>query len=114
MQYMMQNRVAQTQVITYETPYVDLGEAPMLTLDLTIYSITGTSPQVSVTLQSSDDLQTWTDIGSSVNGSSTGSTYGAVQALTNPYGKYGRVKIAITGTDPTANFSVALNTFPSS
>ncbi len=58
MQYMMQNRVTHTQAADFQTPYIDVSDSPLLTLNAIVYSNGGTSPVASVTLQTSDDLET--------------------------------------------------------
>ena len=114
MQYMMQNRVTHTQAADFQTPYIDVSDSPLLTLNAIVYSNGGTSPVASVTLQTSDDLETWVNVGSALAISAVGSELRAFAAHTLPYGRYVRLSIDITGTDPIVTYSVALNTFQSS
>lgn len=44
MQYMMQNRVTHTEVIAYQTAYIDISEAPLVTINVIIYSISTRAP----------------------------------------------------------------------
>ena len=114
MQYMMQNRVTHTQATTFQTPYIDISDVAMITLNVILYSFTGTGPSVTVTLETSDDLEVWVAVGTPVANAALGSVLGTVDAKTSPYGRYARLSIVIGGTTPTVTYSVALNTFPSS
>lgn len=69
---------------------------------------------MSATLETSDDFETWVTVGSPVTLGAAGSSLGAIDAKTDAFGRYARIQISLAGTAPTATFSVALNTFPSS
>jgi len=97
------------------TPPIDVAEIPLISTELIMYSVTGTSPNLSALLQSSGDLETWTAVGSTDNAlGAQGADFQVAKADTTPYGRYIRYVITLAGTTPQCEYSLILNTFPSS
>lgn len=115
MQYFVKQRVTETGDVTMNTPAIDVDGVPQLTFELIVYRITGTTEQIVGQLQSSNDMETWTDIsGADVTRAATGSDTDQANAKDRPYGRYVRFKITISGSITEIEYSLILNTFPSS
>ena len=84
-------------------PGIGVGEASTLRVDLTVTAVAGTTPSLAVVLEHSPDNTTW----------STHSTFNAVTAagtqrkVASGLDRYIRCSWTITGTTPSATFSVA-------
>jgi len=115
MQYFVKQRATETGDVTMNTPAIDVDGVPQLTFELIVYRITGTTEQIVGQLQSSNDMETWTDIsGADVTRAATGSDTDQANAKDRPYGRYVRFKITISGSITEIEYSLILNTFPSS
>jgi hypothetical protein len=113
MQVIFKNRETLTGVVTVYTTPVDVSNMPLLTATLIVYAISGTTPFLAVQLQTSEDLETWDDVGGSFNLGVAGADKRAFLADTAVYGRYIRAQLALTGTNPLVNFSLYMNMFPS-
>ena len=113
MQYVIQERVSYTDGVDYHTTYVDVSPSPLLVVNLIVYGISGPSAQVGLKLETSDDLETWAEVGVMVTSSATGSALGVAACSASPYGRYVRARVQLSGGIRTT-FSIVLNTFPSS
>lgn len=114
MQIVVADRQQFYDVVTIESsPPIDVTGVAMVIIGLTVHAISGTSPQIAVQLRTSDDLDTWEDVGSDLSRTTAGWSGRAVVASSTPYGRYVRVEYAITGTSPLVNATVTVNTFAS-
>lgn len=77
-------------------------------IDVVILSLAGTSPTVTLQLQESNDLENWTNKGSS-SGTLNATGYTLVAAVTAISSGYVRVKATAGGTGPVAIVNVGLN-----
>ena len=88
---------------------VDIGAIPDMAAELAVYinltALTGTSPAVTVTYQSSPDGVTFWD---HTAGSSMTAVSKTLIKVPNVIGKYGRLSYAITGTTPSITFSAVV------
>lgn len=100
-------------VVTVKSDPVDMSDLPALTATMVVHSIDGTSPDLEIGLETSDNLEDWVSFGSSVSRSTAGVSLAAARASSTHYGRYVRASIALTGTDPVVVYSLILNTFPS-
>jgi len=114
MQIPAKDRESIIGVVDLKSLGYDVSDIPMLTVSLAVHSIGGTSPDLGFTLETSDNLEDWVDVGSRVSRSTAGVTVTAYQALNTPWGRYIRAEINQTGTDPQSVYSLWINTFPSS
>jgi hypothetical protein len=113
MQMVLKNRETVTGQVTVFSTVVDVSNMPLLTACLVVYAVSGTGPSVTIQVQTSDDLETWQNVGSSFNLTAAGMQKAAFTAQTDVYGRYIRCSIAVAGTSPLFNFSLWLNAFPS-
>ena len=97
----------------YESDPVDVQGSAMIVLGVTIHSLSGSGPQLDVTLQTSDDLETWSAVGSPVSAMAVGWSGSAVIASSTPIARYVRVLYDVLGSTPLINATVAINTFRS-
>ena len=114
MQIVVWDRETLTGAITVETPAIDVEGIPVVEVVVSVHGISGTSPQLTLQLQTSDDMETWADVGADIDMTATGygaDTYPVVDDL---YARYVRIEAALTGTDPVVNATVSLNTYESS
>jgi len=111
MQIIVANRKQMYRAVTETSDPIDVQGIPRLSLDLTVNSISGTTPQVDAQLQTSDDLETWANVGGVVDRTSTGLELGAILITSTEYGRYVRVQYTLSGTDPLANVTICVNTF---
>jgi hypothetical protein len=65
-------------------------------------------------MQTSDDLETWKDFGSSFALTAAGNSLQSFLASTSAYQRYVRASIALTGTTPLVSYSLWANLFPGS
>ena len=98
---------------TVKSNPIDVSEIPAITATLIVHSIGGTSPQFSVQLKTSENLEDWDDVGSSIDATTACVTKAAFTVATDVWGRYIRAEIAFTGTTPKGVYSLYLNTFPS-
>jgi hypothetical protein len=114
-QTFVKQRATETGDITFNTPAIDVSGMPLLTHELIVYDINGSTPDITVTPQTSSDLQTWKDIGgTALNLTAAGSVIQPSRAATVPYSRYVRYKIVISGTVTSIEYSLVLNQFASS
>ena len=115
MQIVVASRKQFYDVVTFESsPPIDVSGMPMVTVDITVHSISGSGAQLDCQLQTSDDLETWADVGTAASKTTTGFGSSAVVASSTPYARYVRVQYQVTGTTPLINATVAVNTYQSS
>ena len=118
MQTFVKQHATETGDITFETPPIDVEGYPLLTHELIVHSIAGTSPQISAQLQTSSDLGTWSDVDSGIvlTRTTAGVARNAVSAreTATAYARYVRYEITISGTITSVEYSLVLNTFASS
>jgi len=114
-QYFVKQRATETGDVTMNTPAIDVGDNPLLVFELIAYRIAGTSEQITAQLQSSNDMDTWADvIGADATLAVAGSDFDSARAFERPYGRYVRFEIVISGTVTEIEYSLVLNTYPSS
>lgn len=87
---------------------VTMDGANAAQVDVVVFSLSGTSPQVSIQLQESNDLENWRDRGSATTISAVGYTLTA--AVTAIATAYVRVKVTASGTSPVTVVSAGLST----
>ena len=114
MQIIVKDRDSINGAVTVKSLSFDLSDVPMVTGSLVLHAIGGTGPDLSIQLETSDNLEDWTSVGSAFGRSSTGTQLAAFLASAAPWGRYLRASIVLAGTEPYAVFSLWLNTFPSS
>ena len=116
MQTFVKQRATETGDLTgFKTPAIDVGGMPLLVSELIVYTIAGSTPQITATMQTSNDLATWSGLtGSDATRTSAGADRKAIRADTAPYGKYIRFEIEITGSVTEVEYSLVLNTYMSS
>ena len=114
MQIVLWNRDTLSGAVTIQTPSVDVQGVPVINMTVTVHGVAGTSPSVDFKLQTSDDLETWADIGTAHTVNSTGYSAKGYKISTDLYARYVRVEAALTGTDPVINATLCLNTYMSS
>ena len=113
MQITVKEREPLSGVVTINSVPIDISDVPMVTMTLLVHAIGGTTPDLQVTLQTSDNLEDWTTVGTPFNRSTAGQSLAAFVASADPWGRYLRAEIALSGTTPTAAYSLWMNTFPS-
>jgi hypothetical protein len=113
MQIAVRNRDTVTGVVTVYSTIIDVSNMPLLTLLLIVHAVSGTGPNLAAQVQTSDDLESWSNVGSALSRGTAGQSKSAVTAETDVYGRYIRVEFASTGTSPLFNFSFYVNAFPS-
>lgn len=88
---------------------VDLGAVPDMASELAVYinltALTGTTPVVTVTYQSSPDGVTFWD---NTAGSAMSTVSKTLIKVPTVIGKYGRLSYVITGTTPSITFSAVV------
>jgi hypothetical protein len=109
----MKNRETITGAVTLYTNPLDVSNFPLLVLTLVVYAMSGTTPSLTIQIQTSDDLETWMSVGSSFNLAAAGMAKSSFTAQTDVYGRYVRAQVVLAGTSPLANYSLFLNAFPS-
>lgn len=115
MQLVVKDRETLNGVVTVHSRALDVSEAPLLVATLTTHSMTGTTPELEIQLETSENLEDWASVGSSLNLTTADTTLSAFAAATIPYGRYVRAKIQLTGSDALLTvYSLWINTFPSS
>ena len=98
--------------VSMRTEIVDMEGIAAFTVLLNVLDIKGTSPQVSVQVRTSDDLETWTDIGSAITANAAGQDPPtAFRVTTTPYSRYVQAVVTLSGTDPSIVVSLTVNTY---
>ncbi len=96
------------------TSPADVTGMPQCSMNMTLHSVGGTLTTFDVQMQTSDNLEDWFDVGNSFGRTTVGVALEEINVRNHKYGRYVRAEIAITGTNPLVNYSLWLNTFPSS
>jgi hypothetical protein len=112
MQVVLKDRETLSGVLDIDTDPVDVSGMSLLTFLFVVYSISGTTPAATVQVQTSNDLETWKDVGSSFNLNAAGSQTAMFAALNENYQRYVRANVSLTGTAPLVSYSLWLNLFP--
>jgi hypothetical protein len=107
----IKDRETLTGVVTIESDPFDVSGMSLVTLMLTVYAISGTTPQLMIVMQSSADLETWTTVGSSFNVITAESKLASILASQGCQ-RYVRAQIALSGTLPLVSYSLWANLFP--
>jgi len=100
--------------ITFFTPPIDVSEAAALVLRGTVHAIGGTTPQMDVTPQTSDNGDDWEDLDTSLAFTMGSTDTASFTAVADQYGRLFRAKVQIQGTAPVVNSSCYLYTHASS
>ena len=114
MQITVKDRESLNGEVTLRSDPFDLSDIPMFTATLLVYAIGGTSPEISIQLETSDNLEDWTGVGSAITANSLDMSLTCFVATTHPWGRYVRAMIQLSGTSPNVVYSFWVNTFPSS
>ena len=113
MQYFVKQRATETGDVTFETPAIDVEGMPLLVFELVTYELNG-GGSYTAQLQTSNDLETWSDVtGSSATGAAVGSAFADAHITSRPYGKYVRFQLAMSSVT-SLSYSLVLNTYHSS
>lgn len=81
---------------------IELGDLATLRLDLTVSAASGTTPSLTVSIETSKDGSTWRSLGSFVAATTTTSERKSFVGCD----RYARVSYTISGTTPSFTFSV--------
>lgn len=110
--YLLENRRTATGPITFRTVTVDVQSIPELVFNVIVYEHTGSGHRVTIQLETSNDLVTWTAVtgASAVAPSALKSAFGTASAPDRPYGRYVRFEVELLNTIQ-ATFSVVLATY---
>lgn len=100
--------------VGFPSPPFSLDGAALVTVGLQTEGMGGTSPSVTVQLQTSVDGLNYLDVGSSAQRTSNGTHIVSIDAKTSPYTATGRILVTQSGTDPHSTITVTVTTFPSS
>ena len=115
MQHFVKQRATETGDIEFYTPAIDVVGVPQLTFELITYRLQGTTPQIVAQLQTSSDLETFGNVsGADVTLATTDTDIDQANAKDRPYSRYVRFKITISGSVTEIEYSLVLNTYPSS
>ena len=115
MQYFVKQRATETGDVTMNTPAIDVSGMALLVFELIVYRIAGTTEQITAQLQSSNDMDTWTNVtGADATLAVAGSDFDSARVHDRPYGRYVRFEITISGTVTEIEYSLVLNTYQSS
>jgi hypothetical protein len=113
MQVTLKNRETLTGVVVIFTNPFDTGDYGVITAALVVYSITGTTPDLQIEFQTSNDPETWEDCGTAFAAVAAGTQLGGMTAATDKYQRYVRAKINLTGTSPLVSYSLWANLYHS-
>ena len=115
MQHFVKQRATETGDIEFYTPAIDVVGVPQLTFELITYRLQGTTPQIVAQLQTSSDLETFGHVsGADVTLATTDTDIDQANAKDRPYSRYVRFKITVSGSVTEIEYSLVLNTYPSS
>jgi hypothetical protein len=114
MQITLKNRETISAAVTAKSVPIDVSDSACITAALTVYVISGTSPQIQIQFETSNDMQDWVTAGTAFAATTTGTQLGVMDAKTDKYQRYVRASIVVSGTTPLVNFSLWVNTFASS
>ena len=114
MQYTLKNRETMTGAVSVVTHPVDVSDVPFFSVNITVHARSGTSPTLSISFETSDNLEDWAALTAGpVAQNDPGTTLAGVRVSTDPYGRYVRCLIVSAGTTPMYNYSLWINTFAS-
>jgi hypothetical protein len=105
-QVTLKNRETLSGVITIYSDPVDVSGMSLLTFMLVVYAISGTSPVGTVQIQTSNDLETWKDVGSNFALTAVGQETRFLLAAGDFYQRYVRAEIDLAGTNPLVAYSL--------
>lgn len=114
MQITLKDRETITGVVTVETQPVDVSGMPQLSAEVVVHAVSGTTPDCQLQLQTSNNLEDWSNIGGTWSETAVGATQQGYGVTGDNYQRYVRFQIAVTGTSPMFNYSLYLNTYASS
>jgi len=117
MQIFVKQRATETGDIDHSTSAIDVGGSSLLVTELIVYVLAGGGSQtVGVAMQTSNDLETWSDVtGSALTVAITpGTDMHATLASGEPFSRYVRFNIVIAGSTTSVEYSLVLNTHASS
>lgn len=95
------------------SPPIDMSNVPFFIVGFITHAIAGTTPTLDVDIETSDDLETWADLGLTIQADAAEYLRQSVDLKTTPCGRYIRVKMSGAGANLTVEFSVYINTYPS-
>ena len=112
MQIVLRDRVNQSQAVIALTQPVDMSGYPAFTCSVVAHDVNGTSPALAVEWETSDNLEDWTMIGSTITLTAAGMDTGIIRVGGgDQLLRYVRAKITTTGTDVAINYSLSMNLF---
>jgi len=114
MQITIKDRETITGVVTIFTQPVDVAGMPQLSAEAIVHAVSGTGPDCEFQMQTSNNLEDWSDIAGPFSQATAGATQAGYDVNAALYQRYVRFQIAVTGTSPMFNYSLFLNTFASS
>lgn len=100
-------------VVTVRSRPIDVSNVPLLTATMVVHSIAGTSPRLTVSLQTSDNQEDWTGLSGSFNRQTAGTSVTSFAASSDPYGRFVRAVDSLTGADAVVVYSLWLDASPS-
>ena len=115
MQHWIKQRATENGDIGFQTPAIDVSGQALLVTEIIVYNLAGSALDIAIQIQSSNDLQTWTNLAAagSDNLAAVGATSLGTPATSGLYGRYIRYAVTISGTTSSIQYSIVLNTFPS-
>ena len=87
---------------------VSMNGANAVIADIEVLSLSGTTPNIAVQLQESNDLENWRDKGAATNANAVG--YSVLPNVTAIASAYVRLKLTLTGASPIAVVAAGVNT----
>jgi hypothetical protein len=93
---------------SYDTTQYDVSPFTLLFLRLIVHAISGTGPQISIQLQTSDNGLDWANLGAALTLAAPGQTAAVYNGTTTAFGQYVRAEITFIGTSVTVNYSLYL------
>ncbi len=114
MYYQMFPRMSLETGEQLSSPAVSAEDQSVLVGSLTAYNLSGTSPAVAVAIQTSDDGEVWSSVGTILTATTVGITFGTFQIVSNQWGRLVRAQAVVSGTNGVAEFALGLQTLLSS
>jgi hypothetical protein len=111
-------KVADRMVISgnaalWDSPVVEVGAAAAVQIVVVTHNIVGTTPQLSAQPATTDDLlNTMVNLGSASDITTATTTRVVIVLTTTAFGQYVRVRFTLTGTTPSATFSLFVYSYP--
>jgi hypothetical protein len=94
--------ISGAKTATFQSAGLELGDQDTIRLDLTTTAVTGTTPSMTVTIETSKDNATW----STVAAFSAVTTVTSVRKVFSGCDRFVRANCAISGTTPSFTFTV--------